>query len=100
MILTSDEDTRGSKKGHRLFPLTVKAFSNRSARPINWMNPFLDMEPKTDQASSLSLQMDTKEQYKKQEAYYHNSAEYIKMINSYQVLKKSIADCSDEEFIS
>ena len=64
------------------------------------MHPFLGMELLTDDDSAVSMRMDTEEQYKKQEASYHSSSEYMSMINSYQVLKRSIEDCRDEELVA
>ena len=50
--------------------------------------------------SSLSLEMETVEHYRKVAEKYRVSDEYTKMVGLYPTLKTSINDCQNEKLIT
>ena len=49
--------------------------------------------------SGVSLQMANEAYYRNQADVYRNSAEYLRMVNQYAVLKETIGECRNEDFI-
>ena len=57
---------------------------------------------KTSQQSykELSLDMKSEVHYKKAAKSYRESEQYIKMINIYPTLQKTLIDCRDEKLVN
>ena len=57
---------------------------------------------KTSQQSykELSLDMKSEVHYKKAAKSYRESEQYIKMINIYPILQKTLIDCRDENLVN
>ena len=57
---------------------------------------------KTSQQSykELSLDMKSEVHYKKAAKSYRESEQYIKMINIYPILQKTLIDCIDENLVN
>tara|TARA_B100000579_G_C22223336_1_gene572702 strand:+ start:325 stop:489 length:165 start_codon:yes stop_codon:yes gene_type:complete len=47
-----------------------------------------------------SLEMETKEHYRKRASFYRTSPEYGKMISLYPILETSIQDCKGENLVA